>query len=932
MSSFFKAANFVEDEEEHSEEEEVSEEEVGSEEEESEEEESEEEEDGGSKKKGFFDKSRLLESDEEEEEEEEKQQEKPQETEQELRRKKWLKEGSDEEESEEESDEGNWSGSEDTDEEKEEKVVAKSHREKYLDDLREVTEKMEDYVIENNWKGVFDDYPNLLKVIDKIQKLEEYKGKKKVPNHYIRFIAYLDTELDKIKDKKNELKGNASKQLVPFLNKFKKNNKAYEDLIKECKQTPEMYPDSDDEVQTQEPEVKRTPEQKEEEDKASKIEKLKNMQGQNTVEDLISEYKLKKGISAKEQILNFKQRLSQTEDHKLRLQLIFAIIITQFDLPKVNNNYLSLDAWKDACIGLIRLVSLIEESNAANIIFENIDSTLGEALPSSEIKDETAVIRLPGNVATVLERLDDEFIASLQYIDPHTQDYVKRLKDEILLLEASERVYKFYATRNNKKNLARVAVRLFDHLYYRKQEDHEKLLNAQRTNAKKILEEARDAWIEEEKTIISGIEGITVNENLTFESPNVIDSNLTKLLSNLSSIVYENGTDVAKIKTILMHIYHHAVYGRFFEARNFLVTSKLQDTIHHFEVPIQILFNRAIAQIGVCAFRNGLIQDSHSALLELYGSAKQKELLAQGLTSRHQQSTRKELLEKIERSRLVPYHQHINLDLIEGVHLICALILEVPNIAMQTYTNVKPKVLNKSFRRVLDFYNRQYYVGPPENTRDHINAAYRAISTGDWQKGYDILLRLDELWSLIPDDQVKEMLKKKIKVSALKAYIFKFSKHYDTMSIDLLSKMFDLPASKIHSIVNKMIINEEFYAGFDHTNSTIVVYHSEPSNLQYSALQLTERLSNLVEYNEKLYEAKMQGGGYVVMNEKQQKRTKKSSGQKSSNQQGQQQRQQQQDGTTNATQPNQQQKTYNKQKQQQKGGNRPNKKQESVKV
>lgn len=64
------------------------------------------------------------------------------------------------------------------------------------------------------------------------------------------------------------------------------------------------------------------------------------------------------------------------------------------------------------------------------------------------------------------------------------------------------------------------------------------------------------------------------------------------------------------------------------------------------------MYNRAMVQLGICAFRHESVLDSHNCLADLMMSGRVKELLAQGLMPQHRHDRSPEQ-EKIERSRQV---------------------------------------------------------------------------------------------------------------------------------------------------------------------------------------------------------------------------------------------------------------------------------------
>lgn len=66
--------------------------------------------------------------------------------------------------------------------------------------------------------------------------------------------------------------------------------------------------------------------------------------------------------------------------------------------------------------------------------------------------------------------------------------------------------------------------------------------------------------------------------------------------------------------------------------------------------------------------------------------------------------------------------------------------------------------------------------------------------------------------------------------------------------------MFELTIATVHSVVSKMVINDELQASHDQPSGTIVLHKAEPSPLQSLALQFTDKVVQLVDNNERLNE------------------------------------------------------------------------------
>lgn len=189
------------------------------------------------------------------------------------------------------------------------------------------------------------------------------------------------------------------------------------------------------------------------------------------------------------------------------------------------------------------------------------------------------------------------------------------------------------------------------------------------------------------------------------------------------------------------------------------------------------------------------------------------------------------------------------------------MLLEIPLLAqVGSSPDVRKRVISKSYRRMLEYHERQIFTGPPENTRDHVMQASKSLAAGEWKKAAEYITSI-KIWDLLPKSaDIKQMLTEQIQEEGLRTYLFTYAPFYDTLSIDKLAGMFDLNDRKVAAVVSKMIHHEELAAALDQVNSAIIFRKGvELSRLQSLALTLSDKAQNLIESNERVLEQRTQG-------------------------------------------------------------------------
>ncbi|KAL3492002.1 eukaryotic translation initiation factor 3 subunit EifCc [Aspergillus germanicus] len=745
----------------------------------------------------------------------------------------------------------NMSESEESEDEEVVKVV-KSAKDKRLGELEGTIKLIENAQKINDWAVISTEFDKLNRQIVKVLQSGP------VPRIYVKTVADLEDFVNETvaKQKSSNKKMNASnaKGFNAIKQKIKKNNKDYATQVEKYRANKDAYLDEEEE------EVKKPA------PTAPRLTKLERVEApaaapgdddgfatvgrggktlQYTPESILKHLRVivesrgKKNTDRLEQIKTMEKLLEVAQTPYQRIRVYLTLISTRFDLTTTSTAaYMAVDQWKAAEQEFATLLSVLE-TNRDHVVSEGAEEWEDDEKQPTVTNGETLYI--PGSMVSYVERLDDELTRSLQHIDPHTAEYIDRLSDEKQLYTNLVRtqIYVEGLTKQEKTDgrqdsLNRVVMRRLEHIYFKP------------SQVVTILEDGTG------KALPSELE--------SYITPRSNANDAETLVQTLCNYLFKNSDGIPRARAMLSQIYFLALHDQYYRSRDLMLMSHLSENIANFDVSSQILFNRTLVQIGLCAFRAGLIYEAQNTLSEICGSGRQKELLAQGIILQRYSTVSPEQ-ERLERQRQLPFHMHINLELLECIYLTSSMFLEVPLMAQTSSSpELKRRVISKTFRRMLDYNERQVFTGPAENTRDGVIMSAKFLAAGDWKKAAEMLNSI-KIWELMPQpEKVKEMLSQQIQEEGLRTYLFTYAPFYDSLSISTLSNMFELPEKKIAAIISRMISHEELAAALDQVNDAIVFRKGvELSRLQSQIVTLADKSMNLLESNEKTLEQRTQG-------------------------------------------------------------------------
>lgn len=277
----------------------------------------------------------------------------------------------------------------------------------------------------------------------------------------------------------------------------------------------------------------------------------------------------------------------------------------------------------------------------------------------------------------------------------------------------------------------------------------------------------------------------------------------------------------------------------------------------------KVLYNRAVVRLGIAAFCHGLFSEAHELLMDIQSSGKVRELLGQGLVPARDFEKTPEQQYK-ERENQVPFHQQINLDILETVYLLSAMLLEMPYLTAHE-KDYRRRPISRNFHYHLRQYERHTIVGPPDSLAEHIIVASKHMRNGEWRECWQ-LVTADRLtrraWKYIFNWNVLEAFyEQKVKEASLKCFMFVTAPLYAQLAMSLLEKKFDLNKEQVMAVLTYLIMKEELPCRIDVGNDSITIMRAQADGLHQVARQVAEKGLKMLESNEEMLKAPQGMGG-----------------------------------------------------------------------
>ena len=462
---------------------------------------------------------------------------------------------------------------------------------------------------------------------------------------------------------------------------------------------------------------------------------------------------------------------SKTSNQLLQIKLLTLSNLLCFDNYTNQLSAFSLSLWDKVYKDIEALLqlhdSLIKGSNEQNKDIENMS------------------LILQNNLSTMMEKLENELYKSLQFNVSNHQDYINSLINEIKFLKLCKKAEIFYSNLKNQISIAKIYLLVIMHTYYKSE------LSVKALIKKNNIKLEKDDYVQ--KIILDN------------------DKDYFKMLCNHA---YQILDEENKVKVMLYHIYFLCIKNEYESASKLFNSSNLYELVSVFKSEtLKILFNRTLAQLSLCAFKNLDLEEVLRYLTPLCtkGPTKLKDYLSQSYTKESEKNNT--LFDREDKKRAIPYIMRINTEDLDTIFYLSSMIYDAPKILLEKiFGNDATNENNYSshaFERIFYNFQRQQFNGPSNVDKDKILSMTTVLMKGNWKKCTEEIKKL----SLIKKySNLQENLFQLIKRTALKCYIIFYMNEYLSFELNKLSNRFEIDENEVKNIINDMILKRQIKA------------------------------------------------------------------------------------------------------------------------
>ncbi|CAD2213337.1 Eukaryotic translation initiation factor 3 subunit 8 N-terminus, putative [Angomonas deanei] len=342
---------------------------------------------------------------------------------------------------------------------------------------------------------------------------------------------------------------------------------------------------------------------------------------------------------------------------------------------------------------------------------------------------------------------------------------------------------------------------------------------------------------------------------MTRKSGVIVEKSLAATIQKLSTVFAASKNEVYKYKALTAIAYQQALQGKYRQARDFLLRSKIPTFVeeNQHEISLSVFYNSTVIQIALAAFAAGDMAETNKLMRAFFSlESDQATLIGQFRATQGE-------VEKVRKyfnlsytavltlsDNTVPFHTQIPYAQIEAVAMLSALITDTLNEVKNPFEYVNRTDI---FKKALNFGNRitssntRHYSTP---LQDSTSIAYHALRVGDYATAAAAVSSLAVWRSIANGANILAKYLEVLKETAVATFCLSSPGKYASLSVVQLAMKYELDETKVRYIINRVLSEEKsLVAYWDAEDKFLFIDPNNTTRLQHHVLGTADFISAL---------------------------------------------------------------------------------------